>query len=43
MRIGYEIVATMPVKAVASPTEVYTYYTPEQRAAAAGTAFTVRP
>jgi hypothetical protein len=43
LEIGYEIAATMPIKAVASPTEVYTYYAPERRAAAKAAAFTVRP
>jgi len=40
--IRYDIAATMPIKAVSGPTEVYTHYAPDRRAAARPARFQVK-
>jgi hypothetical protein len=40
--ITYEIVARMPLRAVAAPTLVYSYYDPDRMAAAAPATFEVK-
>ncbi len=42
LEIGYDMVALMPLKAVAAPTTVYAYYDPQRRASATPAVFTVR-
>ena len=42
LEIGYDMVALMPLKAVAAPTTVYAYYDPQRRASAPPAVFTVR-